>query len=419
MVEELRQPVTGKTSPGGSARIEILAEMGDMAENLRVFTGCGEFDRVLGGGLVPGSLVLIGGDPGIGKSTLVLQAAQGLGASGKKVLYVTGEESPSQLKMRARRLQVDTPNLLILAETDMNVVEEQVLSVKPDVLVVDSIQTVYRPELTSAAGSVSQLKESTAALMRLAKRQQVAVLIIGHVTKEGQIAGPRLLEHMVDSVLYFEGDRHHLYRILRAVKNRFGSTHEIGIFTMDASGLCEVANPSEWLLSQRPQNASGSVVTATMEGTRPLLVEIQALVTASKFGNPRRMSTGLDLNRVALILAVLERHVGMHIMDYDVFVNVVGGVRLLEPSVDLAVAASLASSFRDIPMPLNTLFLGEVGLAGEIRGIPLLEVRLHEGARLGFGRAVVPKYSMAGLRERAGLELVGVSTLDEAVRTGG
>jgi DNA repair protein RadA/Sms len=310
---------------------------------------------------------------------------------------------------------VNTPELHVLAETDMDVLEKQVLTVSPDVLVIDSIQTVYRPELHSACGSASQLKESTAALVRLAKRENIAVVIIGHVTKDGLIAGPRLLEHMVDCVLYFEGDRQHQYRILRGVKNRFGSTYEIGLFTMDSSGLREVANPSEWLLSQRPMDASGSVVTATMEGTRPLLVEVQALVTACRFGNPRRMSTGLDLNRIALLLAVLERHAGLHILDFDVFVNVVGGIRLLEPAVDLAVAVSLVSSFRDRPIATDALYLGEVGLTGEVRGIPLLEQRLHEGARLGFRRAWVPQHNLAGLRDRSGLETVGVSSLDEVL----
>ncbi|MCW3491392.1 DNA repair protein RadA [Dethiobacter alkaliphilus] len=414
MAEELRSQAKGSTRKGTQAKAQSLSSVSDMAESARISTGSIELDRVLGGGMVPGSLVLIGGDPGIGKSTLVLQAARGLGAAGKKVLYVAGEESPAQLQMRARRLGV-TNDILILAETDMTAIEEQVLAIRPDVVIVDSIQTVYRPELTSAAGSVSQLKEATATWMRLAKNENIAVMIIGHVTKEGQIAGPRLLEHMVDCVLYFEGDRQHLYRILRAVKNRFGSTHEIGLFTMETSGLKEVANPSEWLLSQRPANAPGSVVTASMEGTRPLLVEIQALVTPSRYGgNSRRMATGVDLNRVSLILAVLERHIGLQILDYDVFVNAAGGVRLLEPAVDLAVAASLLSSFRDRPVAADTLFVGEVGLAGEVRGVPHLEQRLHEGARLGFKRAVVPKYNVSGLRDGAGMELVSVSTLDQA-----
>ncbi|MDW7650911.1 MAG: DNA repair protein RadA [Bacillota bacterium] len=417
MEEELRTPAKGRSRPDVRPKATLLGELNN-EDSLRFVTGSTELDRVLGGGVVPGSLVLIGGDPGIGKSTLVLQAAQGLGQTGKKVLYIAGEESPAQLSMRARRLQVDTANLLVLAETDMDVIEEQVLAVRPDVVVVDSIQTVYRPELPSAAGSVSQLKEATAAWMRLAKGQNIAVFLIGHVTKEGQIAGPRLLEHMVDCVLYFEGDRQHLYRILRAVKNRFGSTHEIGLFTMGTTGLAEVANPSEWLLSQRPADAAGSVVTASIEGTRPLLLEIQALVSPTRYGNPRRTATGVDLNRVALILAVLEKHAGLHILDYDVFVNAAGGVRLSEPAVDLAVAASLVSSFRDTPFAVDTIFLGEIGLAGEVRGIPHLEQRLHEGARLGFKRAVVPKFSLAGLRDRAGMELFGVSALHEAFDPG-
>lgn len=419
MEEESRAPATAHVRLTSKAKVAPLSDLDITDHSARFVTGSVELDRVLGGGLVPGSLVLIGGDPGIGKSTLVLQAAQGLGVTGKKVLYIAGEESPAQLAMRARRLQVSTPNLLVLAETDMHVIEQQVLAIRPDVVIVDSVQTIYRPELSSAAGSVSQLKEATAAWMRIAKGENIAVFLIGHVTKDGQIAGPRLLEHMVDCVLYFEGDRQHLYRILRAVKNRFGSTHEIGLFTMGSVGLAEVSNPSEWLLSQRPADAAGSVVTASMEGTRPLLLEIQALVTPSSLNNPRRTATGVDLNRVSLILAVLERHAGLHIMSYDVFVNAAGGVRLSEPAADLAVAAALVSSFRDTPYSPNTIFLGEVGLAGEVRGIPHLEQRLHEGARLGFKRAVVPKFSLAALRDCAGMELFGVSALHEAFSLGG
>lgn len=415
MEEQLRVPVKASIRTAAVTKVVSLADVGKHDNTTRLLTGSNELDRVLGGGLIPGSLVLIGGDPGIGKSTLVLQAAQGLGSNGKKVLYIAGEESPAQLALRAQRLRVDSSNIMILAETDMSILEEQVRAIKPDVVIVDSVQTVYRAELSSAAGSVSQLKEATATWLRIAKGGNIAVLLIGHVTKEGQIAGPRILEHMVDCVLYFEGDRQHLYRILRAVKNRFGSTHEIGLFTMDAVGLREVENPSEWLLSQRPLDAAGSVVTATMEGTRPLLVEIQALVTPTRYGNPRRTATGVELNRVALILAVLERHVGIHIQEFDVFVNAAGGVRLVEPAVDLAVAASLVSSFRDQPVARELLFLGEVGLAGEVRGIPHLEQRLHEGARLGFKRAVVPKFSLAGLQNAAGLQIVAVSTLQEAI----
>lgn len=415
MEEERRGPAAKPGRLQAQATVQPLAALGRQQESARITTGSAELDRVLGGGLVPGSLVLIGGDPGIGKSTLVLQAAQGLARSGKKILYIAGEESPAQLLMRANRLHVDAAGILVLAETDMTAIEEQVMAVRPDVVIVDSIQTVYRPELTSAAGSVSQLKEATASWMRMAKSGNMAVLIIGHVTKEGQIAGPRLLEHMVDCVLYFEGDRQHLYRILRAVKNRFGSTHEIGLFTMETSGLREVLNPSEWLLSQRPPGAAGSVVTASMEGTRPLLVEIQALATPTRYGNPRRMATGVDLNRVSLILAVLERHAGIHILDYDIFVNAAGGVRLLEPAVDLAVAASLVSSFRNKPLSHNTLFVGEVGLAGEVRGVPHLEQRLHEGARLGFTQAVVPKFNIVGLRDGAGMKLYGVAALSDVM----
>ncbi len=416
MVEELRQQVKSATVRA-SAQVLMLDETAASSEP-RFSTGMGELDRVLGGGLVPGSLVLIGGDPGIGKSTLVLQAAAGLLKQGRRVLYVSGEESPSQLKMRSVRLELALPGLLVLAETDMAVIEREVESFFPDIVIVDSIQTVYQPGLSSAAGSVSQLKEATSSLLRLAKRHGTVVLLIGHVTKEGLIAGPRLLEHMVDCVLYFEGDRHHLYRVLRAVKNRFGSTDEIGLFTMQASGLKEVANPSRLLLAERAREAAGSAVTATMEGTRPLLVEIQALVTPSRHGNPRRLSTGLDLNRVALLLAVLERHAGLHILDCDVFVNAVGGVRLIEPAVDLAVAACLASSHRGRPVPADTLYIGEVGLTGELRGVPFLEQRLNEGARHGFRRAVVPAHSLENLRDRALPGIAGVTSLNEAINAG-
>ena len=417
MEEQLRLAPQKGRKAAASSKITPLLEVESEDKTLRLRTGSVELDRVLGGGIIPGSLVLIGGDPGIGKSTLVLQAAQGLGAAGHKVLYIAGEESPAQVALRAKRLHVNSPQIMILAETDMNILEEQVLALKPEVVIVDSIQTVYRPELTSAAGSVSQLKEATASWLRLAKSENIAVFLIGHVTKDGQIARPRVLEHMVDCVLYFEGDRQYLYRILRAVKNRFGSTHEIGIFTMHASGLKEVENPSEWLLAQRPLGAAGSVVTASMEGTRPLLVEIQALVTPSNYGNPRRTATGLELNRVALILAVLERHVGMPMHDFDVFVNAAGGVRLVEPAVDLAVAASIVSSLRNDAAASEQLILGELGLAGEVRGIPHLQQRLHEGKRLGFTRAIVPKFNLAGLNVPLGMQVVGVSSLQEAIAT--
>jgi DNA repair protein RadA/Sms len=413
MVEELRRRANNDSRPA-PAPVLTLEELADTNET-RFSTGMGELDRVLGGGLVPGSLVLIGGDPGIGKSTLVLQAAAGLLGMGKTVLYVSGEESPAQLKMRANRLQLRLSGLKVLAETDMGVIEREVESSRPRIVVVDSIQTVYQPELSSAAGSVSQLKEATSSLLRLAKRHGSVVLLIGHVTKEGMIAGPRVLEHMVDCVLYFEGDRHHLYRILRGVKNRFGSTHEIGLFTMQSSGLKEVANPSLMLLAERAKDAPGSAVTATMEGTRPLLVEIQALVTPNSHGNPRRMSTGLDLNRVALLLSVLERHAGLYILNCDVFVNAVGGVRLLEPAVDLAVAVCLASSHRGRPVPADTLYVGEVGLTGELRGVPFLEQRLNEGARHGFRRAVVPAYSLENLISQAISDVHGVTSLEQAI----
>lgn len=413
-LEETLRPAGQKNAARlPQVKLTTLGGAGSGADLLRLPSGIKELDRVLGGGLVPGSVVLVGGDPGVGKSTLMLQAAAKWVARGNKVLYISGEESLDQIRLRAKRLGIDSPGLMLLAETDVSVMEAGLLSALPDVAIVDSIQTTYRPEMSSPPGSVSQLKESTSTLLRLAKEKTTAIILIGHVTKEGVIAGPRVLEHLVDCVLYFEGDRQHHYRILRGVKNRFGSTHEIGIFAMEAAGLCEVTNPSEWLLAQRPKNAPGSVVTASMEGSRPLLVEIQALVTPSKFSNPRRMSNGIDINRVALILAVLDRHAGMHILDYDVYVNVVGGVRLVEPAVDLAVAASLVSSFRNRPAQANTIYLGEIGLAGEVRGIPLLAQRLNEGARLGFKRALVPRHSLSSLKTRPDLAVLGVSSIND------
>ncbi len=383
----------------------------------RLMTGISELDRVLGGGLVPGSLVLIGGDPGIGKSTLMLQALYGMAALGRRVLYVSGEESVKQIRIRSERLSAIAPNLLVVAEIDVARILDMAATTAPDVLVVDSIQTTFNAELSSAPGSVSQVRESTVQLMLMAKRTGVPVLLVGHVTKDGAIAGPRLLEHMVDAVLYFEGDRGHLFRLLRAVKNRFGSTNEIGVFEMHEQGLVEVANPSALFLSERPRRSPGSVVTASMEGTRPILVELQALASATSFGNPRRTILGLDKNRVALLVAVMEKKLGMQMMGHDIFMNVAGGVKVEEPAVDLAIVAAVASSFLDRPMAENTLVLGEVGLTGEVRAIGQMGARLAEAAKMGFSRCVLPATNLKQAFENNGLELTGTATVAEAIET--
>jgi DNA repair protein RadA/Sms len=388
----------------------------------RLLTGIGELDRVLGGGVVSGSLVLIGGEPGAGKSTLLLQAVAGLSRrladdpSGNVVLYVSGEESASQLRMRSDRLGANCPDLYILTETSVELIRDQVTRLQPRVLVIDSIQTVFTADITSAPGSVSQVRESTAQLMALAKPLNVPMFIIGHVTKEGAIAGPRVLEHMVDTVLYFEGERHHVYRILRAVKNRFGPTNEIGVFEMRQTGLAEVGNPSELFLAERPLHASGSVVVASMEGTRPLLVELQALGSPSAFGAPRRVANGVDYQRLALLLAVLEKRLNLPVQAHDVYVNVVGGLRLDEPAIDLGVVVAVASSLREVPLDPHLVVFGEVGLTGEVRAVTQVDARLREAAKLGFRRCLLPQANCQPAPPTAGLELCGVGTVAEALQ---
>ncbi|AOZ93329.1 DNA repair protein RadA [Paenibacillus crassostreae] len=382
----------------------------------RVLTGIGELNRVLGGGIVPGSLILVGGDPGIGKSTLLLQASHSLSISGLRVLYISGEESVQQTKLRADRLGALSPELYVLCETNMESIEEAIESVKPDFLVIDSIQTVYLPEVTSAPGSVAQVRECTARFMRVSKGQGIATVLVGHVTKEGAIAGPRMLEHMVDCVLYFEGERHHTYRLLRAVKNRFGSTNEIGIFEMGESGLNEVENPSELFLSERPLGVAGSSVVASMEGTRPVLVELQALITTTNFPAPRRMCTGIDHHRMNLIIAVLEKRMGLSLQNQDAYLNVAGGVKLDEPAVDLAIAVSIASSLRDLSTKPFDVFFGEVGLTGEVRGVSRAEQRVKEAEKLGFKRVILPEKSLKGWRHPKGIELIGVTTVAQALK---
>ncbi|KWX86460.1 DNA repair protein RadA [Paenibacillus riograndensis] len=381
----------------------------------RILTGIGELNRVLGGGIVPGSLALVGGDPGIGKSTLLLQTSHALTTQGLRVLYISGEESVRQTKLRADRLGALSAELYVLCETNMESIEEAIEQIQPQFLVIDSIQTVFMPEVTSAPGSVTQVRECTTRFMRIAKIRGIATVLVGHVTKEGAIAGPRMLEHMVDCVLYFEGERHHTYRLLRAVKNRFGSTNEIGIFEMGEIGLAEVENPSELFLSERPLGVAGSAVVASMEGTRPVLVELQALVAATHFPSPRRMCTGMDHQRMALIIAVLEKRMGMFLQNQDAYLNVAGGVKLDEPAIDLAVAVSIASSFRDISTKPYDVFFGEVGLTGEVRGVSRAETRVKEAAKLGFRRVIMPEKRMKGWKHPQDIQIVGVSTVADAL----
>jgi len=382
----------------------------------RIKTDLEELNRVLGGGVVPGSLVLIGGDPGIGKSTLLLQVSAQLALKKQSVLYVSGEESQKQTKLRADRLGVMSDQLLVYSETNLEEISRTIENTKVDFVVIDSIQTIFHPEVTSAPGSVSQVRECTAELMRIGKTKGIAIFIVGHVTKEGSIAGPRLLEHMVDTVLYFEGERHHTYRILRAVKNRFGSTNEMGIFEMKEFGLEEVENPSEIFLEERSQGAAGSTVVASMEGTRPVLVEIQALISPTSFGNPRRMATGIDHNRVPLLMAVLEKRVGMLLQNQDAYLKVAGGVKLDEPAIDLAIAVSIASSFRDKTTRATDCIIGEVGLTGEVRRVSRIEQRIQEAAKLGFERVILPANNISGLKAPDGVQLIGVSSVGEALK---
>ena len=419
MEETVREPVGPKSAAirsnaGNGSRAVAINEINTTDEH-RYQTGLSELDRVLGGGIVKGSLVLISGDPGIGKSTILLQICEYLGQS-LQILYVSGEESARQIKLRAGRLGVQSPNLKVLTETDIQYVVEQIRSERPDLVMIDSIQTMNYTELNSSPGSITQVRECTNAMMRCAKSLDIPVIIVGHVNKDGAIAGPKVLEHIVDAVLYFEGDRQMTYRILRAVKNRYGSTNEIGVFDMGANGLSQVENPSQAMLSGRPQNASGTCVTAVMEGTRPLLAEIQGLATTSGFGTPRRMSTGFDYNRMSLILAVLEKRAGFYFSNLDAYINVVGGLRLDEPAVDLAVAMSLISSLKDTPIREDTVIFGEIGLAGELRNVSHADLRISEASRLGFTRCVLPYHSMKNLSDKSfqNMEIIGAKTIREA-----
>ncbi|PYN26279.1 MAG: DNA repair protein RadA [Candidatus Rokuibacteriota bacterium] len=414
LVEERpRASRTTRRAGAPAARPRPLKDI-SMERDDRVRTGIGELDRVLGGGVVRGSLVLIGGDPGVGKSTLLLQAARALAQVAPPVLYVTAEESAAQVKMRADRLGISTDGLLLWPETDLSVVQAQLDAVKPRGLIIDSIQTVFLPELESAPGSVTQVRECGARLMTLAKGLGIATFLVGHVTKEGALAGPRVLEHLVDTVLYFEGERHHAYRVLRAVKNRFGSTNEIGVFEMAEGGLVEVKNPSGFFLAERPAEAPGSVVVSSLEGTRPVLLELQALVAQAAVGTPRRTVLGADYNRVCLLLAVLEKRAGVPLGSQDVFVNVAGGGRVTEPAADLGIVVAAASSYMDRAVPGDVLVVGEVGLTGEVRAVAGLELRLREAAALGFRRAIVPQSNVLE-PTKASLDVRGVATVAEAL----
>lgn len=417
--ETSKNTKAGKVSVGPRVRPQKLYEISEQDEP-RYLTGISELDRVLGGGIVKGSLVLIGGDPGIGKSTILLQICNYLGEN-LEILYVSGEESIRQLKLRASRLGVDSKNLSLLAQTDIESIEQEIMSMKPDIVMVDSIQTMNHAELSSTTGSVTQVKECTNVLMRVAKSLEIPVLIVGHVNKDGNIAGPKVLEHIVDAVLYFEGDRQYSYRILRAIKNRFGSTNEIGVFFMSGSGLKEVENPSLMLLSGRPKNVSGTCVACVMEGSRPILAEVQGLVSKSTFGNPRRMATGFDYNRMSLLLAVLEKRSGYYFSTLDAYVNVIGGLRLCEPSADLAVSLSLISSLKDTLISDDVVAFGEVGLAGEVRSVSHVEARINEAARLGFKKCIIPYYSLKNISQDQleklqgdGVQIIGVRSIRHA-----
>jgi DNA repair protein RadA/Sms len=419
LVEERFRPVSRSAAAGigslGRGTAPVAFDNIEAQDDARIPSGIDEFDRVLGGGIVAGSLVLIGGSPGIGKSTIVLQMAEKLSSTGQSVLYVSGEESERQIKMRGERLGVNADNLFILPETNLQAILGEVERSRPDVVIIDSIQTVFSESIESAPGSVSQVREVAARFMMFAKQTGVPVFLTGHVTKEGSIAGPKTLEHIVDTVLYFEGDRHHNHRIIRATKNRFGAANEIGVFEMTGTGLVPVGNPSELFLQERPENATGSVVTVCMEGTRPMLVEVQALVSGSKFGTARRMTQGFDQNRTSLLIAVIEKRLGFQLAGDDVFVNVAGGLEIDEPAADLGVLAAITSSFRNLQVPPETAVFGEVGLTGEVRGVLQAQARAREAQTLGFKKLILPESNKKGLEKLLGIRVIGVRNLEEAI----
>lgn len=416
----VEEPVAKKAPSGHGSIIRqtpkpvLLSEV-SIEDQDRISTGYQELDRVLGSGIVAGSLVLVGGDPGIGKSTLLLQVCRNLAAAGHKVLYISGEESLKQIKLRANRIGAITGDLLFLCETNLDLIREAIESEKPAIVIIDSIQTMFREDVASAPGSVSQVRESTNILMQIAKGMGIAVFIVGHVTKEGVVAGPRVLEHMVDTVLYFEGDRNASYRILRGVKNRFGSTNEIGVFEMQEQGLVEVENPSEYLLSGRPEESSGAVVACSLEGTRPILLEVQALVTQTNFGMPRRTAAGTDYNRVNLLMAVLEKRCHYEMSRYDAYVNIAGGMKMNEPALDLAIVLALVSSYKDRAVSPKTIIFGEVGLSGEVRAVSMAEQRVNEAMKLGFDTCILPRVSLDKMKKNDKIRLCGVSNVREAI----
>ena len=420
--EPLAPRIPGRSAAASSGRRtgeapvpKALREI-DRTHSERTGTGMNELDRVLGGGIVTGSLVLVGGDPGIGKSTLLLQVCRNLAERNIKILYVSGEESLQQIKMRAERMGEFSENLLLLCETNVADIREVIQRLMPEIVIIDSIQTMYNETVSSAPGSVSQVRETTGALMQIAKTLNITVFIVGHVTKEGVVAGPRVLEHMVDTVLYFEGERNAVYRILRGVKNRFGSTNEIGVFEMRGSGLTEVENPSEYMLSGKPEGASGSIVACSMEGTRPVLIEVQALISRSTLAYPRRTAAGTDLNRVNLLLAVLEKRAGLQLSNCDAYINIAGGIRMQEPAIDLGIVLAVISSSRDIPIDEKTMAFGEVGLSGEVRAVSMTEQRVQEAKKLGFETVILPEVCKKQARRIEGIRLIGVRTVRDAMQ---
>ncbi len=401
------------SAPTFSSTPKTISEIDSAAEE-RTLTGMGELDRVLGGGLVRGSLVLVGGDPGIGKSTLLLQICEHLGRT-KKILYVSGEESQRQIKLRAERLGITTPNLKIYSETNMSLILDCIFREKPDILIVDSVQTMYNPEIQSTPGNISQIRDTAAVLMKIAKENSISVFLVGHVTKEGALAGPKILEHIVDSVLYFEGERHQSFRVLRAVKNRFGSTNEIGVFEMSGSGLQEIPNPSQAMLSGRPENVPGSCIICTMEGTRPVLAEVQALVSPTAFGNPRRMASGPDIGRSLMLLAVLEKRCGLKMSAFDAYVNIVGGLKISEPAADLGLMLAVVSSYRGVAIDSDIVAIGEVGLTGEIRACSFLESRVAECEKLGFKKCIIPSSGLDKLKKFKNIEICPFSDISGVI----
>ncbi|MBN8586304.1 MAG: DNA repair protein RadA [Ignavibacteria bacterium] len=416
IVQTDKHKLKSRSSDIVSAKLTNLSKVADIniTEDKRIVSTIEELDRVLGGGVVPGSVVLVGGDPGIGKSTLMMQLSDKI--KNNTILYVSGEESPKQIKLRCERLGFAHDEFYILSETSLEIIAAVVDKLKPDIVIIDSIQTIYRSELESSPGSVSQLRESTAAIIQIAKAKNISFFLIGHITKEGFIAGPKVLEHMVDTVLQFEGERTHSYRVLRAIKNRFGSTNEIGIFEMTGTGLMEVRNPSEVFLSQRSRGISGSTVSASMEGTRPILIEVQALVSSSGYSVPQRTATGFDYKRLAILIAVLEKKIGIHLSKFDVFLNIAGGIKIDEPSIDLAAAISICSSFKDTSIDADMLILGEIGLSGEIRGISFAERRIQEALKLGFKKVVLPNSNMKNFKPSKEIEYIPVESIQDAIR---